>query len=439
MLRALIVFAFVAATLASPAGATDYTAGPQHYLLFLRGLQPGDTLLLAPGEYAGGLPVHRLTGTAAAPIRIRAANPAARPRFIARIGRNTVSVIDSMHVEIADLDLDGRGIHVDAVKAEGSARFAHHITLSNLRITGHGANQQNVAISTKCPAAGWVVRGNEIIGAGTGMYFGNSDGSAPFVGGTIEHNLVVDSIGYNLQIKHQNPRPTDAGLPEGRSVTVIRHNVFSKARGASAGELARPNVLVGHAPLSGAGSADRVVLYANLFHANPTEALFQGEGHLALYGNVFVNRDGSAIHVQPHHAAPGEIEIFGNTVLASGHGIRVLGGSNEHRRRIRNNVVFADLAIVGGEAAGNLTGRPGEAAAQLRQADGALEILDLRLRRPMAGTAMEPLGLPDADRDYCGTRRPDDMPGAFAQGSAVPRLALQRRHPADHGCGAGKP
>ncbi len=426
----LAVLALFAASLAA---AADIPADPRTYRALLRQLQPGDSLLLAPGDYAEGLPVHRLVGTAAAPIRIRAANPSARPRFISRGDRNTVSIVDSTHVAISDLDLDGDNLYVDAIKAEGHSRFAHFITLENLRITGHGPHQQNVGISTKCPATGWIVRGNEIIGGGTGMYFGNSDGNAPFVGAVIEDNLVVDTIGYNLQIKHQNPRPTDVGLPTGESVTVIRRNVFSKARNGSTGELARPNVLVGHAPLSGPGQSDRVVVVGNLFHQNPTEALFQGEGRLALYNNVFVNRDGSAIHIQPHHAAPGEVAVFGNTILAAGNGIRILGGGPDQRRRVWNNVVFAEITIQGGEASGNVIGRLADAGSTLRQAEGAVEALDLRLRRATKGVAMDATSWPDADRDFCGARRTDTAPGAFAPGSPVPRLAVQRMAP---GCGA---
>lgn len=416
------------------AASADIPAEPRTYRALLRQLQPGDTLLLAPGDYVDGLPVHRLVGTAAAPIRIRAANASARPRFVSRSDRNTVSIVDAMHVAISDLDLDGQNLYVDAVKAEGNSRFAHHITLENLRITGHGPHQQNVGISTKCPAAGWIVRGNEIIGGGTGMYFGNSDGNAPFVGGLIEDNLVVDTIGYNVQIKHQNPRPADVGLPTGDSVTIIRHNVFSKARNGSTGELARPNVLVGHAPPSGPGQSDRVLVHGNLFHQNPTEALFQGEGHLALYNNVFVNRDGSAIHIQPHHATPGEVAIFGNTILAAGNGIRILGGGPEHPRRIWNNVVFAEITIQGGEASGNVIGRWADAASALRQADGAVETLDVRLRRTTAGASAGAMSFPDADRDFCGARRADNTPGAFAQGSPAPRLAIRRK-----GAGCGSP
>ena len=113
-----------------------------------------------------------------------------------------VSILDSSHVTIRNLELDGRGLPVDAVKAEGHADWAHHITLENLLIQRHGHNQQTVGISTKCPTWGWVIRDNEIIGAGSGIYVGNSDGSAPFIAGMIEHKLVVDTLGYNLQVKH---------------------------------------------------------------------------------------------------------------------------------------------------------------------------------------------------------------------------------------------
>ena len=75
----------------------------------------------------------------------------------------------------------------------------------------------------------WVIRNNIIRNAGTGMYLGNSPGNNPFVRGIIEYNLFEDTIGYNMQIKHQNPRPTNIGMPTGLSKTIIRHNVFSKS------------------------------------------------------------------------------------------------------------------------------------------------------------------------------------------------------------------
>lgn len=432
--RVALACAFAFACTEAP--ATEFTADPDSYGPLLRGLQAGDSLLLAPGIYRDGLRVHNLAGTASAPIRIRAADPARRPRFVARFGANTVSLVDVEHVEIADLDLDGLGLPVDGVKAEGHARFAHHVTLERLRIVNHGANQQTVGISTKCPARGWVIRDNEIVRAGTGMYLGNSDGTAPFVGGLVEGNLVVDTIGYNLQIKHQNARPTDVGLPSGRSTTEIRYNVFSKARNGSTGELARPNVLVGHLPPAGDGATDRYLIHGNLFHSNPTEALFQGEGHFALYSNVFVNYEGSAIHIQPHNGVPGAIDVFDNTVLAAKNGIRVTGGDPAHAQRVRNNVVFAETALSGGDQAGNLAGTPDLAVRALRRAVGPLEQLDLRLQRPARGASRQGYAaLPGADRDFCGLPRTDDRPGAFADGAPAARLSIRRRMPPASPCG----
>ena len=147
---------------------------------------------------------------------------------------------------------------------------------------------------------------------------GDSDGSAPFIAGLIEHNLVVDTLGYNLQVKHQSSRPDIAGIPAGENVTIIRHNVFSKAEGGSEAPMARPNVLVGHWPLSGPGADDRYLVYGNFFYQNSFEALFQGEGNIALYNNLFVNSHGDAVHIQPHNDVPRSIDVFYNTILASG-------------------------------------------------------------------------------------------------------------------------
>ena len=249
------------------------------------------------------------------------------------------------------LELDGRNLPVDAVKAEGHSRFADFITLEHLFIHDHAASQQNVGISTKCPAFGWVVRDNRIERVGTGMYFGDSDGSDPFMSGVIEGNQVSDTVGYNLQIKHQKTRPN--AYPD-RSDTVIRYNVLSK-RGALPGPQARPNVLLGHFPLSGAGSEDRYLVYGNLFLRNPSEALLQAEGRVAVYDNVFINDSGDAIHIQPHNDVPREMAIFSNTVLASGTGIQVRRAEGApYRQRVIANVIAATVPLQGGEAVDNV-------------------------------------------------------------------------------------
>ena len=334
------------------AAAADYRVDAQNYRDYLRRLQPGDRVLLAPGDYHQGLPLHNLSGQSGQPIVIEAADPAAPPRFIARPGANTVSLVNVRHLVLRHLELDGRSLPVDAVKAEGHSRYADFITLEYLFIHDHAASQQNVGISTKCPAFGWVVSNNRIERVGTGMYFGDSDGGDPFVGGIIEGNRVSQTLGYSLQIKHQKTRPPEH---TGRHDTVIRYNVFSK-QDALPGPLARPNVLLGHFPLAGTGSEDRYLVHGNLFLHNPSEALLQAEGRVAVYDNVFINGDGDAIRIQPHNDVPRDMDIFSNTVLASGAGIQIRQAEGAaYRQRVIANAVAAALPLYGGEAVHNLT------------------------------------------------------------------------------------
>jgi len=348
----LTVCAVLLCLLVGKAAGADYRANAENYLEQLRHLQPGDRLLLESGDYPKGLPLHRLSGQAGQPIVIEAANPAAPPRFTARPRANTVSLIDARHLVVRHLELDGRNVPVDAVKAEGHSRYADFITLEHLYIHDHAASQQNVGISTKCPAFGWVVRNNRIERVGTGMYFGDSDGSDPFVAGVIDGNRVSGTLGYNLQIKHQKYRPP--GVVD-RHDTVIRYNLFSK-QDALPGTQARPNVLLGHFPLAGAGSEDRYLVYGNLFLHNPSEALLQAEGRVAMYDNIFINGSGDAIRIQPHNDVPRDMDIFSNTVLASGTGIQVRKAEHSaYHQRLFGNVVAATTPMLGGEAAHNVT------------------------------------------------------------------------------------
>lgn len=361
LLRALFPLAAFLALLPASAPAAVFAASPEDYLARLRDLAPGDTLRLAPGVYGAGLPIHGLSGRVDAPIVIEGP-PAGTPAvFVARPGHNTVSIVDAAHVTVRNLVLEGRGLPVDGVKCEGHARFAHHITLEHLVIRGHGATQQTVGISTKCPAWNWVIRGNVIEGAGTGIYLGNSDGRAPFVAGLIEDNLVRDSVGYNLQIKHQLARPLLPGLPLAPAVTVIRHNRFVKLAPPRADSLPRPSVLLGHFPKTGAGAQDRYLVHHNVFHGNPMpgEALFQGEGNVVLACNVFLAPQGDAIRIQPHNDIPREVTITRNVVLAAGTGVslRLGPGSEAHVQRVMHNLIHAREPVAGVHGP-NVTGPP---------------------------------------------------------------------------------
>ena len=410
------LIAAVLCLLATLARAADYRAGPEDYRPLLPRLQAGDRLSLYPGDYLRGLPLKGLSGTAERPIVIEGPDSGPPARFLARAGANTVSLTDVRHITIRRLELDGRNLPVDAVKAEGNGSYADHVTLEGLYIHDHAASQQNVGISTKSPARGWVVRGNRIERVGTGMYFGNSDGSDPFVAGLIEYNLVTDTLGYNLQIKHQRSRPADAGsYPQ---ATVIRHNVFAKAGGGNPPPTARPNVLLGHWPPEGPGADDRYLVYGNLFYENPNESLFQAEGNVALYANLFVTHGPDAIRIQPHNDVPRDVRILYNTVVAQGNGITVrTRPENAYAQVVGNNVAFAARPIEGGVQQGNFTGDHADAGRFLMRPFAPPGEMDLAPGPAVRVTEFAEWhwfeGLPDVYLDFEGKPRESGVVGAY--------------------------
>ncbi len=328
-------------------------ANPSNYRALLLNLQAGDIMQLSSGIYALGLPVSGLNGSSSQPIIITGPETGDPAVFSGNAARNTVQIDDSNHIILRHITLDGLGIpYVDAVNSRGST---HHITLEDLFIINHGGayvpdtdHQLTNGIATRGPAWDWTIRNNIIIGAGTGMYLGNWQGTGwPFVGGLIENNLILDTLGYNIEIKQMNNRKDSngqsiTGMPSVDRKTVIRHNVFSKANNASSSSTwARPNLLVGHWPLTGEGSNDIYEIYGNLFFSNPSEALFQGEGNIALYDNLFINQSGSAVHIQAHNDLPRKINVFHNTIVASNTGIKVRDVDAAYQQRVTGNAVFS--------------------------------------------------------------------------------------------------
>lgn len=353
----------IALSVAVDAIATVYEATPDNYRTLLGRLQPGDRLALQPGVYRHGLPLHDLHGSAERPIVIEGparGNPAV---LLARPRANTVSLARTSHLVVRNLLLDGLDLPVDAVKAEFRGGVVHHIVLERLTMVRYGVEQGVIGISTKCPTAHWVIRNNLIIGAGTGMYLGNSDGTAPFVAGLIEGNRVIDTRGYNVQIKHQKDRPLDAALPVTRQRTIIRNNFFAKRHGATEGPLARPNLLLGHFPLEGPGADDEYDVHDNVFYANATEALFQAEGNVRARRNLFLNPFGDAVAIIPHNDVPRAIELSDNFVVAQGIGMRIVSGQPPTAQIAVENFVFAGQPLTGGVQRDNRTGGVNDAEA----------------------------------------------------------------------------
>lgn len=325
------------------ANGTVINATPDNYKSKLSTMSAGDTLKLAAGTYPDGLSIFDMNGSEGSCFIIDGESAGGPVVFTGKSGRNTVSIKNSSYVVVRNIELAGQGKDVDAVKAEGNSDYAHHIVLDNLHIHDFDHQRGNVGISTKCPAWRWVIRNNRIENTGTGLYLGNSPGDRPFIDGLIEHNVVLDTLGYNMEIKHQNARPDLDGIPQS-GTTIIRHNVFSKSNNADTAG-ARPNLLVGHFPSSGPGADDQYLIYGNFFWDNPTEALFQGEGNVALYNNVMINPNGPAARIQPHNDVPRRIAVFFNTIIAEDRGLLITGGDPNFDQLGAGNAIFAGRPI----------------------------------------------------------------------------------------------
>lgn len=408
-------------------GAT-VEAGPDTYRDALAALEPGDTLLLQPGTYTRGLPF-RNSGEPERCIVVRPLDPSDRPLFEGSDSFNIVAFHGASWIKVRGLDIDGMGHAGFGVASQGgNDNPTHHVVIEDLSIRGLDSNQQIVGISTKSPAWDWVIRGNRIEGAGTGLYLGNSDGNHPFIRGVIENNTVLDTLGYSMQIKHQNSRPELEGMPTGDNDTIIRWNVFSKNARSSTGSSARPNLLLGHLPTSGTGQDDRYLVYGNFFYGNPTEMLMQVEGNVSVYNNVFVNPNGGAIAVQPHNDVPRQIDIFWNTVVANGRGIRVQGGAPDFRQRVSYNAVFSPMPISADDAPANITASIDEASGYVDSAEGDPDgSLDLRPISMQLGAEVELDALPDvADRmyDFSENLRNATTVGAFTDSAGVQHIPL---------------
>ena len=319
---------------------------PSNYRRLIAGLVPGDTLVLAAGEYPR-LTIANLSGAPGRCVTIT--GPAGeRPAVIfGEIGKRTVEIIDSSYIVLSNLVIDGRGLPgADGIKALASPHPAtHHIVLDGNLIIGAGANQQTDGITTKTPTWNWVIRRNTILSAGTALYLGDSDGTAPFIAGLIENNLVVDPIGYGMQIKYQIARPELPGMPDGEQATIIRYNVFKKG-GRPSPDGNRPNLLVGGFPETGAGANDLYQIYGNLLIDNPREALFQGSGRISFHDNVLIGGEPAAAVFRDHDLPLKLAEVFDNKIYSPHTGLEFDSPARQGRT-VFGNVIFAETPIAG--------------------------------------------------------------------------------------------
>jgi hypothetical protein len=321
-------------------------ADPANYRTLLPQLVSGDTLVLASGEY----PRLRIANIQGAPGRcITVTGPTENGRAVVfgEVGYRTVEILDSSYVILSNLVIDSRSIPgADGVKAPATGHSPpHHIVLDGNLIIGAGATQQTDGISTKITAWNWVIRRNTIVEAGTAIYLGDSDGTAPFIAGIIENNLVINPIGYGMQVKYQTERPALSGIPAGPQSTIIRNNLFKKDnRPSPDGD--RPNLLVSGFPDSGSGARDRYEIYGNLLIDNPREALFQGSGRISFHDNILIGGQPAAAVFRDHDLPLKLAQVFHNRIYSAHIGIEFRSPARQ-AHSVFGNLIDAEIPILG--------------------------------------------------------------------------------------------
>jgi len=381
-------------------------------------LIPGDRLLLAADTYGQFLDLANLHGEPGKCIVIE--GPAGGSAlFTGSDTRNIVSLTNASYIVLRNLTLDGQGKWGDGIKAEFESTSVHHILIDGLSLRNFNRDLQVVGINAKCPAWNWVIRNTTITSTGTGIYIGGSDGEFEFTNFLVERNLIYGTLGYNAEFKHQRfARNTSLGIPSSGTV-IVRHNTFSKETGSLSGDSARPNLLVGHWPLSGAGSSDQYQIYGNLLYQNPYQPLFQGEGNLAFHDNLLVNRMNGGVDVHPHNDVPKRIDVFNNTIVATGSGIYISGADPAYPQRVVGNAVFAATPLTGGQQSNNVPGTYAQASTYLNNPTAALGSgLDLYPKSgQLQGAAIDysPFtALLDYDRDFNQQARIATYRGAYS-------------------------
>ena len=416
---------------------------PAHYRTLVGMLAPGDTLLLPAGAYRDRLDLDGLQGTASAWIVIT--GPGSGPPATITTQStccNTVQMGGTAYVALKNLTIDSAGLPaIDGINAKGNP--THDILIERCTLIGQGYDQSTIGISTKSPAWRWTVRENRIIEAGSGMYFGNSDGTQPFIAGVIEGNLFLNSIGYNMEIKHQVPYQSESWalqVPQGSHRTVIRNNVFIKERSTwppGSFVAPRPNLLVDAFPNSGMGSTDLYEIYGNFFYRNPSESLLQAAGRLTLHDNIFVaSAPGWPSAYLTNHNGPLKLaHVYNNTVYSvAGEGI-LFGASAQEGDAVVGNLIVTGGTALGGSiasASGNLTGPLANAALYFTRPSEVLGQMDFYPRSDCPGCQGTPLamapfaGESDFDRDFNGTSKGNfAYRGAYAGDGANPGWQLQ--------------
>ncbi len=349
----------------------------------LRAAAPMDTILLAPGEYAGPCTIDH-GGTEGAPVTIAAADPDAPPHIVyTGTSSNVIDVLAS-DVTLRGLAFGPTEANIDAVKIKDGSRVAVEDSvftgIGGISVSANSADGANNAVLA-CTFTDLNA---------TALYFGCHDGSCVQTDVRIEDNtfdgVTSDAVGYALEIKLD-------------SWGMVARNSIRDTKG--------PGIeIYGSSDPSGEGSVPSVV-EQNLVWGGASGAIEIGGGPAIVRNNIVVGSVGGGI-VSYDYGGRGlvhGVHIVGNTAIGDGGAaIAASGWSAGADLELWGNAVYARSG--GSALPAEVSGVP--MASNLECGDGCFvdaATLDL-WPAPEGGLvdAAEPAAEPLVD-DFCGRSR----------------------------------
>jgi hypothetical protein len=143
--------------------------------------QQGTIILITPGDYAGGIFLKQVIGTAKAPILISGSDPVHHPLFLGK--GEGVKLSSCAYVKLVGLTFRGfpnNGVHIDDGGGDEN-RPSHHILLEKLTVLDTGPQGNNDALKMSgvkdfivrdCHFEGWGGSGIDLVGCQNGVIEG---------------------------------------------------------------------------------------------------------------------------------------------------------------------------------------------------------------------------------------------------------------------------
>ncbi|MGD9498364.1 MAG: right-handed parallel beta-helix repeat-containing protein [Armatimonadota bacterium] len=239
----------------------------------LAAARPGDSILLAPGTYQGGLHVQALQGAEGSPIVLAAADPADPPLIAG--GGTCLQLSDPAWVQLHDLvftGATGNGLNIDDGGSFDTP--AHHIVLRRLTVReiGPEGNCDGIKLSgvddfrvEQCVLENW-----------------GSGGSAIDMVGC--HRGLISGCSFH----HDTGASTGVQAKGGSSQVVVRGNTFREA-GARGVNIGGSTGLQYFRPAPQGYEAREITVEGNLFIGGQAPVAFVGvDGSVVRFNTIYL-------------------------------------------------------------------------------------------------------------------------------------------------------